>query len=194
MYPKSQELKKLGRNFQMYFSFWNEWSLYKFNGLSETDIYIINVLSKRNFKYTLDDMLMFYFRTKTVKELTEKLEKNYPAFKEWLITKFQVSLSSLAAKYDLEPKYNRSLLLYENRQSRNIQACLSKKIEYLFLNEDLKQVLLQFGFESLGELVETYSDDDFKRDDIFKTVIDFQIIFNKQKNVIVCNTLSTILN
>ncbi len=69
--------------FNSYSQLWETWRIYKFNNLTEEDIYLVEVYRLKKFIANFDDLLMFYSRPKFIESITEKLNLGLREFQKW---------------------------------------------------------------------------------------------------------------
>jgi len=153
-------LKELQKSFQPYSVLWDQWTKYSLCGLTEEDIYIIQVQLSNKFTFTHYDLVMFYNKPDKILQIVQKLDSNYSEFQEWATRKFLGWIIQMALR-------------------QGVHSFLEKPIIFLNLSNDLKKCVLSFGFETLKELVENCNDNDllgeyyFKQPLMFKNVLDF---------------------
>jgi hypothetical protein len=158
---KEKILNQLKESFGLYLPFWMEWKEYEFNGLTATEIYMIEVQAKNNFKNNMDDSFMFYNQLDTLKNLIHKLSENFEEFQDWLIIKFQFSIVKFS-------------------QGINLELFYKIPIAELQLPQILIQNLQEFNCKNLEELFAKYSDKDFRNPTEFKTIKEF--LKNEKRN------------
>lgn len=169
MKRKEKELEKLKTDFEHYYPFWDEWAGYKFNGLNEMDIYIINIFKSNSFKITHDDALMFYFQETMILEISNKLKRTYSEFQHWLITRFQTYLVQMIL---LEESEN-YLLESKKQDSLRVDTVPLCKMNSFTIEEIILITLQKFKVRSLKEIVEGFSENEFRHPDVFKNIIGF---------------------
>lgn len=159
--PKMEKaLKELQQSLQPYSLLWSKWITYSHCALTETDIYIIQVHLSNDFRFIQHQVVMFYNKPDKIYEITKKLNSGYVEFQDWVITKFLATLIKIAVQ-------------------QGMQSFLEKPIVFLNLSNELKKCLLNFGFETLLEIVEGCNDNDlsgenyFRNPSVFKNVIEF---------------------
>jgi hypothetical protein len=177
----SKELEKLNGCFSKYSALWTDWAQYKFNGLTETDIYIVTILKERDFKCTLDDMLMFYFKGSTIAAITQKLKHTYPEFKHWAISRFYLRLVTLSDSFNSISDSKKSQLSFGREDFFKVDAFLKSDISLLSLQKNVKDALLIFGYKTLNEMVLKSSENNFKSRTMFDKVIRFHAEIKKTK-------------
>ncbi|MCC6370739.1 MAG: hypothetical protein IT236_07040 [Bacteroidia bacterium] len=152
-------LLKFEEVFSLYAPFWEQWANYSFNGLNSQDIYLINAHRLHEFKFEAGDNLMFYNKAETVELVVSKLKSTYANYQEWVLIKFQF------------------LLLFTSGKE-NVLKTLETPIEYLPLDNSLKEIIRSFKGDTLSEIFKNYSDIDFKSDKIFGLILKFKLRYN----------------
>jgi hypothetical protein len=158
---KSHPLLTLKRYYLLYVPLWEQWATYKFNGLTEEDVYLVNAHILTNFSTHSNDV-MFYNKPDKIKSVCEKLKSNYPTFQEKIVNKFQVYLINLSAP-------------------ENLTSFLNTLIADLNISAELKSKLLIFNCKTVSELILTYSDKDFYSNRFFKSILEFVVLMNEHK-------------
>jgi hypothetical protein len=132
-------LHALKQLYDLHAPFWNDWLNYKYCGLNNKDIYVLNQHIKNNFELGADDKLMFYNHESEIIQVTEKLRTNYKDYQEWAIKKFQFAVIKDCLKNEFEINYN-------------------KAITELTIDQNLQQILLRFNVNTINELFSNYTD------------------------------------
>ena len=107
---------------------------------------------------------MFYNRIEIINKITLKLKSNYNKFKEWAINCWLHTLIKIAVNNDFE-------------------IFLVKPIENLNISKKLKTILKKFGVNTIKEIIETYTEKDFRDGEIFKNILKFQGTLHNQKTI-----------
>jgi len=168
---RTKILKELQESYKPYASFWEEWKEYKFNGLTTTDIYMIEVQIENNFTIQINDFVMFYNQLESLRSLTIKLKTNYVEFKEWLVMKFQFAVMKFADGIPLDLFFRIPLIVFYKMLP-----------DYKTLSPDLIKILEKFNCQTLHEIFLLHSDKDFRNNRNFPIVVEFQMLLNIEKN------------
>lgn len=167
-----EQLLELKKSFENLSPFWFDWVQYKYNGLDEIDVYIIETFRKKEFKFNLDNSTMFYYRKNIIENIIEKFEGSYPEFQDWVIVKFQILLLNILTEENTNSTEFESL---------NIQFFDDKEINTLFLEDEIKVALLSFKCKTIKEILERFSDTGFKEKIIFQNILNFHKIIKELK-------------
>ncbi len=135
-------LKKLQTTYQPFSDLWNQWTISNYCDLNAAEVRLIEFHVSNNFKINLHFLLTYYAKHNQVKDVIPKLTESYPNYCIWIARTFQFSILSLLFGEVLENS-------------------LKTNIERLKITEDLKGLLLKFGKNSLSEIFDSNSDNDF---------------------------------
>jgi hypothetical protein len=150
----SEFLNDLKHNFSPYAPFWSEWANYKYSGLTNRDIYLINFHILNKFKINTDNSSMFYNRKTAIVRVTKKLQINYPEFQEWAILEFQFALLKLQG-------------------NGLIEEFSEIEIQKLNIDDELKKILFLFKCKTLHKMFSMYSEKLFLEALFFGYILEF---------------------
>lgn len=156
---KSQ-LEQLQNFFSLYQPFWREWLRYKHCKLSQREVTAINFLSKGKFRRTTCGETGFSVSMAEIQNLTAKLKRVYNHYQEWAILRFQFVILS-----------------YMYNDGKKIQPSVG--IKNLPIDTALIKILQKFKSKTLDELVDTYTDKEFKNELIFAHILKFMARYLK---------------
>lgn len=158
-------LQDLKRSFLQYIAFYHEWSIYKYSGLNELDLYMLKVHFENNFEVDSDNLIMFYNNPVEIKKLTKKLDENYTFFQEWLILKFQMEVLKLAGDMPLELFFNTSFYVSSDESFYPTR-----------ISNDLLLILKKFGHRNFSMLFQCNSEKDFMKKEKFEIIVEFMTV------------------
>lgn len=156
---KSQ-LKKLNDLYSLYQPFWTEWIRYKHCKLTEKEVAAINFLFKCKFSKNVRADTEFSIGNIEIQDLTAKLKRIYNDYQEWAILRFQFVILNYMYK--------------DGKKLGHTQA-----IEDLPLDLGLIEILLKFKSETLEELIEKYTEMEFKSELVFANILQFMARYLK---------------
>ncbi|MGZ3751149.1 MAG: hypothetical protein ACXVAU_07735 [Mucilaginibacter sp.] len=155
-------LVELKAAYDPYKPLWPEWTRFRRCGLTQDEIYAIEIHLRNDFKALMDEPVMFYNRTTFLKKLTLKLKDQYAAFRKWAIDGFMSSLIYIGIKY----KWN---------------TFFTTPVPDLFLPAELKQSILKFNVSTVLELLKLQNDPKLKRKRAFEAVLESYSIISKEE-------------
>ena len=150
-----ENLNKLRTVFKPYSYFWHDWEYYKFNGLTQEDIYFLNIFRIKNFTMNIEDSLMFYFRKEIIEGIIQKLENTLLIFKNWVVKEWQKSLCIKAL-------------------DGNFLEFYTSKLDKLLLERELINILNEFNRNTLSEIVKI-SDEALSAEPYFEIIYRFSL-------------------
>jgi len=165
-------LQDLKRSFLKYIAFYHEWSIYKYSGLNELDIYMLKIHFEKNFEVDNDDLIMFYNNPIEIKKLTKKLNENYTSFQEWLILNFQIEVLKLAGDMPLDVFLETSFFTSSEGSFYPTR-----------ISNDLSLILRKFGCRNFSMLFRCNSKMDFMKKEKFEVVIEFMNVLKIEKTI-----------
>ncbi len=156
-------LSQLEENINGHGLFWSDWIRNEACSLTEEDLYTIDIHKRNNFMLNLIDSFMFYNQTKHIERINAKLIWDNKKFKEWIILNFLFSVVELA-------------------RNNGGQNYLHQPIGSLELKDELRGCLLKLNILYLNQIFEKYKEEDFEKEKVFKSIIEFETIA-KKKNI-----------
>jgi hypothetical protein len=165
-------LNALKQNFSPYAPFWDEWKKYRYNGLSDLDIYALDIHIKNDFLAEITDLVMFYNQRQLLASLTKKLNRGYVRYQDWLIREFRYSVIQFADGVPLDLYFTTPIELFYTVPS-----------QHRLISDDLITTLLKFKCTTLYELFTSHLDAGFRREESFKIIVEFQTLITIQKTI-----------
>lgn len=165
---RTKLLSELKQAYEPFKALWNEWTGYAFCGLSEIEIYVMNSHRNNNFEVRIEDFVGFSSHIDIIHNLIKHLNSSYLEFKEWVVIKFQFSILSIARKTSF----------YVANMPREV-VFFKLPMVILPVTESLKNILLKFKKQTLEQLFDSYSDQDFLEPAQFDIIVDFHLSLNE---------------
>jgi hypothetical protein len=153
-------LHELKRRTGPYLFFWEEWTGHEECFLEKDEIELVNRHLKHGFKPSLFDRFRHQSRTEAIGRVSQKLQRNYPVFQEWVIFNFLCQLIRMAESY-------------------HSGDFLNDPIRELWLPEELKLNLKAFQVNRIGQLGQAYKALDLKRSWVYDNILDFHRLNKK---------------
>lgn len=163
---RTRILNELKQAYKPYSGLWHEWTNYKYSNLNDEELYTMNIQIKNNFTVSIDEFVMFYNKIEIIEGLIIKLKFFFDEFKEWVILKWQISVLKLVP------------------DSRGVNF-LKTNISELDLSMELKEGLMRFGFGTLNDLFNTYTDGEFKSPILFNKVLETLTFLKKEELIVI---------
>lgn len=153
-------LQELKQSVEPYLFFWEEWTRHGECFLTREETNLVNTQLKNGFKPTLLDLFQYDSQSERIHQVSQKLMRNYPVFKEWVIFNFLCILIKMGTEYTQG-------------------SFLGDPISDLRLPEEMKLNLKAFRLHHLGELGRAYQAIDLKRSWVYDTIVDFHRLHRK---------------
>lgn len=170
MLPTPNDLEKLKTIFHDYRFFWDDWSIYKYNGLSETDIYVINVFIFKDFTFILDDMPMFYFKKEVIQKIIAKLKRGQKVFKRWIFGSFYPSLLKISIDYLLYNDKTYCYIIEDKNYNKGHTVFVESNVDEHKIKTDILKILKEFDFKTLNDLIVNFERNFYCKKHVFLNV------------------------